>query len=151
MLCNLCSKCFHERKEVACHAHTAARLLAPVNHLQNKSVGMKEEKPLSQWSKVHLVSRAKGQVQGRPRANRAERTGAAERGLRLIFFFYLCWGLKDAVQSFILTLKGAYGRVRKKMYVTGQSVQREREVHGRLGQTCWDLHFVSPKPSSVTY
>ena len=48
MLCNLCSKCFPwAREEVACSAYTAARLPAPGNYLQNKSIGTKKKKPQS--------------------------------------------------------------------------------------------------------
>lgn len=52
------------REEVACSAYTAARLLAQVNYLQNKSVGTKEEKPQSKVRSKEMVSIGKEQGQG---------------------------------------------------------------------------------------
>lgn len=50
-------------EEVACSAYTAARLLAQVNYLQNKSVGTKGEKPQSKVRSKETVSIGKEQGQ----------------------------------------------------------------------------------------
>lgn len=132
-------------EEVACSAYTAARLLAQVNYLQNKSVGTKGEKPQSKVRSKETVSI--GKEQGQRGCHWLTESGlSGVVGRRLVSFCFVFPNsiyIRDPIMG------------RSLLYwnwmvpITETEKNRREKCKVRAGPRCGSPNPAQPRPDSV--